>query len=106
MWRSLYLTFAILCGTSQALSQLPLSRTNGPVDLFEIGTSRSLFASKGIKPISTDPPAVGGRESRKIISDLAEAIEVIRSNHVAGRAVDLDAITKSAISGALQTLDP
>jgi carboxyl-terminal processing protease len=105
MWRLLYLTFTVLCAASQTLSQLPLSRINDAIDPFEIGNSRSFFASRGGKPIS-DPSPMGGRESRKIIGDLAEAIEVIRSNHVAGREIDLNAITKSAISGALQSLDP
>src|SRR6476659_6506006 len=106
MRRSLYLTFALVCAAAQTFSQMPLGHINDGVDLFQIGTSRSFSASRGGESIPEAPSTVSNHESRKIISDLSEAIEVIRANHVVGRQIDLNALTKSAISGALQTLDP
>ena len=106
MRRSLYLTFTLLCVSAQAFSQLPTNRLTGPSgDPFDIGTSRSFFASKGgTATVESQPSA--GRDEKRIVSDLADAIAIIRANHVSGRSIDLNALTKSAIGGALQSLDP
>ena len=106
MKRSLYLILSLVCVAAPTLAQLPIARINNvTVDPFDIGTSRSFYASKGV-PTVADPGPVKGRESQRIISDLAEAIDVIRSKHIDGRTVDVGALAKSAIGGALQSLDP
>jgi carboxyl-terminal processing protease len=106
MKRSLHLILSLVCVAAPTLAQLPIARINNvTVDPFDIGTSRSFFASRG-GSTAAEPEPVKGRKDQQIISDLAEAIEVIRSKHIDGRTVDLSALAKSAIGGALQSLDP
>jgi carboxyl-terminal processing protease len=104
MKRSLHLILSLFCVAAPTLAQLPIGRMKDVgIDPFDIGTS--FYASKG-GSATVQPAPVKGRENQRIISDLAEAIEVIRSKHVDGRTVDVSALTKSAIGGALQSLDP
>ncbi|CAN5557544.1 MAG: S41 family peptidase [Acidobacteriota bacterium] len=42
----------------------------------------------------------------KIEQDLAEALSMIESNHVAGKKIDYNEVFKSSIDGMLHTLDP
>jgi len=106
MKRSLHLILSLFCVAAPTLAQFPIGRMNDVgFDLFDIGTSRSFYASKG-GAAAVEPAPVNGRENQRIISDLAEAIEIIRSKHVEGRTIDVSALTKSAIGGALQSLDP
>ena len=106
MRRPLYLTLALVCVAAETFSQLPSARISNPsIDPFEIGTSRSFYASKG-GSTAIETGITSDRESKRIVRDLADALAIIRSNHVSGQAIDVNALTKSAISGALQSLDP
>lgn len=74
-------------------------------DPFEIGRNRSFSASTvsaaGPTDRRGDPKQVG-----QIVSDLAEALSLIRSRHVWADKLDVGSLTRSAINGALGTLDP
>lgn len=106
MRRPLYLTLALVCVAAETFSQLPSARISNPsIDPFEIGTSRSFYASKG-GSTAIETGITSDRESKRIVRDLADALAIIRSNHVSGQGIDVNALTKSAISGALQSLDP
>jgi carboxyl-terminal processing protease len=107
MKRPLRIATVLTVYAASAFSQLPLSQVSERgVDLFEIGRSSSFAASS--RSQTSDEPArsTSQRETKRILSDLAEAVSVIQKNHVGGRNIDLNAITKSAIGGALQALDP
>ena len=107
MKRSLHIIFVPVFFTALVSGQIPLERMNRTgSDPYELGVSTSFFASKGGSAAAAEIQPPNEREKKRILSDLAEAMAIIRSNHVGGRAIDLNALTKSSIEGALQTLDP
>jgi carboxyl-terminal processing protease len=76
-----------------------------PAQPFRIARGSSFTASRSpgddsVAPSSSNPPV------KAIVSDYAEALEIIRSNHIAGRTADQKKLTHLAIDSALQTLDP
>jgi carboxyl-terminal processing protease len=102
MRRTFYLLAALWLATlsagAQSVSQLP---TLTPFRL-EPGSSFSASGEKKSEPKRSKLSA----ESERIVGDFADALEVIRHNHVDGRALDNDALTKSSINTMLGELDP
>jgi carboxyl-terminal processing protease len=46
------------------------------------------------------------RDVKKIVGDMSEMMDIIRSNYAAGHSVDIGSLSKSALEGALASLDP
>ena len=76
-----------------------------PAQPFRIarGTSFTASRSHGEDSIAASPSNL---PVEAIVSDYSEALEVIRSNHIAGETADRKKLTHLAIDSALQTLDP
>lgn len=72
------------------------------------GFSQSQSISKILpKPASAAPSKSAKTVTvEKIEQDVAEALSLIESNHVAGKKVDYNEVFKSSIDGMLHTLDP
>jgi carboxyl-terminal processing protease len=106
MRRSISRLLILLFLAANGLPQIPAERIKtGDGDPFDIGFARSFSASRPGVTVSASQPTVG-RESKKILGDLSEAIQLVRENYADGDRVDLNSLTKNAITGALQTLDP
>jgi len=82
---------------SQPISQLPQS------DPFKIKPGSS-FAASGSSPNIQKP--VVDTEREKIVSDMAEALDVIRKHYAGGKSSDQSSLVKSAIESSLHSLDP
>lgn len=99
LYSSLAVCFSALCVSAQTISQLP------PVSPFRIEQGVSFSASTARKPIFPEAreksPAVN-----RISGDFTDALDLIKKNHIGGRSVDADALTKSSINSMLGELDP
>ncbi|MGH9819668.1 MAG: hypothetical protein ACRD43_05815, partial [Pyrinomonadaceae bacterium] len=84
-------------GTSRPLAQLP------PTEPFKIKPG-SLFSASGASPQINALPVDADRD--KIVSELVEALDIVRKNHVNGSTLETGTLVKSSIEGALHTLDP
>lgn len=84
-------------GSSRPLAQLP------PAEPFKIRPGSS-FSASGSSPQIAAPPADADRD--RIVSELVEALEIIRKNHVSGSSIETSQLVKSSIENALHTLDP
>lgn len=83
----------------KSVSQIP--RT----DPFQIGKGKFFSAStKSAPPQSTFNAAQ--TSSDEISEDFAEALDIIRKNHVNGKKLDFNEVTKSSVTAMLRTLDP
>ncbi|MCD9187246.1 MAG: S41 family peptidase [Pyrinomonadaceae bacterium] len=83
----------------KSVSQIP--RT----DPFQIGKGKFFSAStKSAPPQSSFEPAQ--TSSDEISEDFAEALDIIRKNHVSGKKLDFNEVTKSSVTAMLRTLDP
>lgn len=72
---------------------------------FKIGPGGSFSASASRPlPEASQPP--GHAPLDAISSDFAEALAIIRNNHVSGDSVDYNELAKSSISAMLRSLDP
>ncbi|HEX6123862.1 MAG TPA: S41 family peptidase [Pyrinomonadaceae bacterium] len=83
---------------AQTVSRTPVSEP------FTIDKGTSFSASPGGRITSTSnttPPV-----ALQITSDVLEALDVIRNNHVGGKNLDPRAVVKSSISSMLAELDP
>lgn len=104
MKRSIPLIFSLAFAASSTTAQISgFKIDNFALDSFEIGTGSSFVASK--KGFS-EQPVTSDKETRRILSDLSEAIKIITSQHVNGQRIDINSLTKDSITGALQSLDP
>jgi carboxyl-terminal processing protease len=83
-------------GRSHPISQLP------PNEPFKIRPGSS-FTASGSSP-RIEIPADSERE--RILSDLVEALEIIKKNYKGQKGSDQSALVKSAIESSLHTLDP
>lgn len=83
----------------KAVSQLP------EVEPFKITNGSSFSASipnaKENFPVSRHSNTTFG-----VAEDFTDALEIIRENHVDGKKVDFNALTKSSLTAMLRTLDP
>lgn len=83
----------------KSVSQIP--RT----DPFQIGKGKFFSAStKSAPPQNTYNQAQ--TSSDEISEDFAEALDIIRKNHVSGKKLDFNEVTKSSVTAMLRTLDP
>ena len=81
--------------SAKTVSQLP------EVEPFSIGLGKSFSAS------SAQSKTFAAKINKAAIAeDFADALEIIRKNHVGGRKNDYNRLTKSSISAMLHTLDP
>jgi len=104
MRRPLTLTLVLSTAAASLFAQGPTASLGKySDDLFEISPNRTFSASRGG---NEQPSPAGSREVRKVVTDLAEALEIIRRNHANGDRIDFNGISRSAIDGALETLDP
>ena len=83
----------------QAISQAP-----GP-DPFRIDQGSSFSASAKRELPAVTAPSITA-PAGKIVSDLEEALNIIRRNHVDGAKLRGGELTKSSVSGMLAVLDP
>jgi len=83
--------------TSQ-IKNVPLNQ----VDPFTIRTG-STFSASGGSPISEIERT---EKLGRVAADIREAEEIISSSHFSGNRLKKDELTKSALSGALHSLDP
>jgi carboxyl-terminal processing protease len=101
-----FLALIALFAAIQLVAQTPDKRLSAKqIDPFDISSGQSFFASNG----SVEPPktaAPNSVEIRRIMSELSEALQIIRTRHVAGDRIDMGSVSKSTIGGALQSLDP
>ena len=80
---------------AKTVSQLP------EVEPFSIGLGKSFAAS------IAKSKAFSSKTNRETISeDFADALEIIRNNHVGGKKNDYNRLTKTSISAMLRALDP
>ncbi|HUR96828.1 MAG TPA: S41 family peptidase [Pyrinomonadaceae bacterium] len=91
--------FAVVSARGQAISRVPGS------DPFRIDQGSSFSASTKRRAPVADPP-VSTAAAGKIVSDVEQALDLIRRNHVDGERVDDGQLTKFAVSGMLAELDP
>jgi len=106
MKRSLRVTIALTAAATSVFGQVSSTTSKSDrAELFEINRTRSFSASR---TPSADPasPTAASREVRQIVLSVGEALSLIRSQYVSGDRLDLDAVSKSALDGALNTLDP
>lgn len=72
---------------------------------FKIGSGTTFSASV---PPRSNPNLTKSQNlpNQNIVQDFADALEIIRKNHVDGKNVDYNELTKSSIAAMLHTLDP
>lgn len=83
----------------QPISQLP------EIKRFKIAPGSS-FSASGSQPRHPLTSELHDTSRSKIVSDFAEALAIIRKNHVSGRTLDTNEVTKSSITAMLRSLDP
>lgn len=84
-------------GGSRPVAQLP------PAEPFKIKPG-SLFSASSSSPQINALPSDADRD--KIVSELVEALDIVKKNHVNGAALETGSLVKSSIESALHTLDP
>jgi carboxyl-terminal processing protease len=89
-----FLGLAAVVSLSQQKSPL-----NNAAEPFAIRPGSSFVASGGSSQVASGKAA-------KIASDIVEAEAIIRAHAVVGKQIDNNDLTKSALEGALRTLDP
>jgi len=102
------LSFVILLGVLGAANVFPQTKGRPITQLpqpepFKINKG-GFFSASPSRPDSD--LAIGGRSNPGIAEDFAEALDIIRKNHVNGVSVDYNELTKSSITSMLRTLDP
>lgn len=91
--------FAAMSAHAQTVSRIPNS------DPFLIDRGTSFTASSG-KPLINGEPSGATPAAARIISDLQQALDIIRGNHVDGTKLNNEDLTKSSITSMLAELDP
>ena len=81
------------------------TKLNEPVEPFSIKRG-STFSASGGSPNAHVNALETASKTSQITSDIREAEELIRRNQVDGRNITPDEMTKTALTGALRTLDP
>lgn len=84
----------------KTVSQLP------EVEPFKLTQGSSFSASVPGKNGQTPSVNIGQNGNGIISQDVSAALEIIRNNHVSGKQVDYNELTKYSISAMLRTLDP
>lgn len=83
----------------RSVSQLPKT------DPFQISEGKFFSASSKTVPAQSSLNSAKLR-SDEIAEDFAEALDIVRKNHVGGKKLDFNEVTKSAVTSMLRTLDP
>jgi carboxyl-terminal processing protease len=101
------LSFCLLSASLAAGVVYPQMREplNVPAEPFSIRSGSTFSASGGSGGSRSESAANEGRPSR-IAADILEAEDIIRRNYAANRMITSQELTKSALGGALRSLDP
>ncbi|MGD9627885.1 MAG: S41 family peptidase [Pyrinomonadaceae bacterium] len=96
----------VLAAAASVYSQPGTVRTvgqNRSDDPFSLSAGRTFSASSGktARPARPSQPLASS-----ITTDILDAIAVIRQNHVAGRSLDQNELTKASVNAMLKVLDP
>jgi carboxyl-terminal processing protease len=86
-------------GNSFAFAQTKNVPQKPEVEPFKIERGSSFSASTGTRTVPANPQS-------NITQDVADALEIIKKNHVGGKKLDYNELVKSSISSMLRTLDP
>ena len=92
--------FGTLAVHGQAVSKAPLH------DPFSIDRGSSFSASTRTRQISVPESPAPTAAAGKIVSDVREALELIRRHHADGATLDSNELTKSSVGAMLAELDP
>src|ERR1044071_3646272 len=104
MRRSLPLTLFLTAATVAAQSHVSVPNPSGGCSLGRDG-ARSFSASRTENGRATVPNGAS-RDVKNIVADMSEMMDLIRSNYASGNTVDAGSLSKSALEGALGSLDP
>ena len=96
-------TLTILNTSTSAQSKVGTVVELPKVEPFKISTGSSFSASGG-QPARSDNLPPSNLSRQQIVSDLAEALSVVKKNYV--QKVKVNDVFKSAVDGALKSLDP
>lgn len=102
----LHSSIAVLCVISNVTSNIEAqarSPFDKPIEPFSISRGTS-FEVSGSDPANALLP--NGERPSKIASEFLEAEELIRKQHIDGRKATFQSMTRSALVGALKSLDP
>ena len=104
---------SVLCLACISAGSLPAqTRTSGPVsqlpkvEPFKIERGSSFDASPSGRPAASFAAEPAAPPRSRIGSDMEEALNVIRRNHVDGNRLDAPSLAKSSIDEMLRALDP
>jgi carboxyl-terminal processing protease len=101
-----FLSFACALSVFGAVSVHGQAISQGPSDdPFRMDQGSSFSASRTRSGSTVQPPAVTPAAGR-IVSDLEQALDLIRRNHVDSAKLNTGELTKSSVSGMLSELDP
>lgn len=95
--------FNIFAQSKKSITQLPPVKAE-PFKI-EPGSSFSASVPKDNRTLESAEFASQARQSI-ITQDFSDALELIRSNYVDGKRLDLNELTKSTLTGMLHSLDP
>ena len=98
----LLLLLSITCGQMAAQLKTPL---NAPVEPFSIKRG-STFSASGGSPNARAETTINFSKTSQIAADISEAEDIIRQNQIDGRRITTSQMTKTALTGALRSLDP
>ncbi len=91
---------AVPLASAQIKSKLP-----EPFEPFSIKRG-STFAASGGSPNRGSETSINFSKPSQIAADIREAEDTIGHNHIEGKSIAVSEMTKSALSGALRSLDP
>ncbi|MBK6748456.1 MAG: S41 family peptidase [Acidobacteria bacterium] len=92
----------VLCSFASSVgaqARLPFDK---PAEPFILKNGSSFSASGGTGGFDDS----GSSKPTRIAAEILEAQDIIRRNHISGRKITLNDLTKSTMEGALSTLDP
>ncbi|MGB5015106.1 MAG: S41 family peptidase, partial [Pyrinomonadaceae bacterium] len=92
----------VLCSFASSVgaqARLPFDK---PAEPFILKNGSSFSASGGNGGFDVS----GSSKPTRIAAEILEAQDIIRRNHISGRKITLNDLTKSTMEGALSTLDP
>lgn len=103
-----FLTFACascIFGTISVHAQV-VSRIPAVVDPFTIDQGSSFSASTPVRSVSASEKSSMAPAARVIVSDIRQALDLIRRNHIDGVKLDSADLTKASVGSMLAELDP
>jgi carboxyl-terminal processing protease len=103
--RRLFYSSLVLCALAVVISGQTVSQAP-PLDPFSIQQGSSFSASTDRRVTAPDRIERYSPAVTRITNDFAEALELIKRNHVDAPVIDTMALTKSSINSMLGELDP